>query len=126
MADPSTSLPLTPASIKAAHDRIKHNIHLTPLLTNKTISKVASTPRTEDGETEAPDVELWFKCENMQKIGAFKARGGFYAVERLIDEYGLEEVRRRGVVTQSSGELVGVSHTLFKRGRGPAVTLNRR
>jgi len=62
----------------------------------------------------------------MQKIGAFKARGGFYAVERLIDEYGLEEVRRRGVVTQSSGELVGVSHTLFKRGRGAAVTLNRR
>lgn len=104
MADPSTSLPLTPKSIQSAHERIKHHIHLTPLLTNQTISRIASTPRTEDGESEAPDVELWFKCENMQKIGAFKARGGFYAIARLVDELGLDEVRRRGVVTHSSGE----------------------
>ncbi|OCT47831.1 putative serine racemase [Cladophialophora carrionii] len=50
-----------------------------------------------------PKFRLWFKCENFQKIGAFKARGAFHAVTRLVEELGLDEVRRRGVVTHSSG-----------------------
>jgi threonine dehydratase len=53
---------------------------------------------------EGPKFRLWFKCENFQKIGAFKARGAFHAVTRLIEELGVEEVRKRGVVTHSSGE----------------------
>jgi len=44
----------------------------------------------------------------MQKIGAFKARGAHHAIGRLIEEKGLEEVRKRGVATHSSGKLQGV------------------
>ncbi|RMZ82185.1 hypothetical protein DV738_g1800, partial [Chaetothyriales sp. CBS 135597] len=43
------------------------------------------------------------KKANFQKIGAFKPRGAFHATVRLIETLGLEEVRRRGVVTHSSG-----------------------
>jgi hypothetical protein len=43
-------------------------------------------------------MNLFFKCENFQRVGAFKARGAFHAVLRLSDEE-----RARGVVTTSSG-----------------------
>jgi len=49
-------------------------------------------------------MKLFFKCENQQRIGAFKARGAFHALGRLIDEVGLETVVRRGVCTHSSGK----------------------
>lgn len=66
------------------------------------------TPQGADRDTftgdAAPKVKLFLKCENQQKIGAFKARGAFYAVSRLIEEQGLEELRRIGVVTHSSGK----------------------
>ena len=104
MADPKTSLPLLPESIEKAYEKIKDKIHKTPLLTNATISAIASTPL--QGEEKAPKVRVWFKCENMQKIGAFKARGGFHAVGRVIEQYGIEEVKRRGVITHSSGEFI--------------------
>ena len=45
-----------------------------------------------------PGAQLFFKCENLQKIGAFKARGATNAVALLSDEEA-----RRGVVTHSSG-----------------------
>jgi len=44
MADPSTCLPLTPESIRQTHERIKSYIHRTPLLTNRSINKIASSP----------------------------------------------------------------------------------
>ncbi|RYP79455.1 hypothetical protein DL769_002964 [Monosporascus sp. CRB-8-3] len=52
-----------------------------------------------------PTIRLWFKCENLQRVGAFKARGAFHAVKRLRREPGWEEGggRERGVVTHSSG-----------------------
>ncbi|TKA69092.1 hypothetical protein B0A55_09837 [Friedmanniomyces simplex] len=53
--------------------------------------------------TAKPRVKLFFKCENQQRIGAFKARGAFHALGRLIEADGLENVKRRGVVTHSSG-----------------------
>ena len=102
MADSSTSLPLTPESVRVAYGKIKDKIHLTPLLTNQTISRVASEPR--EGEDAAPKLNIYFKCENMQKIGAFKARGAYHAIGRLVEELGLEEVKKRGVVTHSSGK----------------------
>lgn len=101
MADLSTCAPLEPSSIRIAHSKITPHIHHTPLLTNRTLDQLASTP-TVPGE-KLPRFRLFFKCENTQRIGAFKARGAFHAVLRLIDEMGLEEVRRRGVVTHSSG-----------------------
>jgi threonine dehydratase len=115
MADPSTSPPLVRASVVEAHKLIKPFIHHTPVLTNATITNLASTPRTPEelvgtqweGRTPArPVLRLWFKCENLQRIGAFKVRGAFHALERLKAEPGWLEGggRTSGVVTHSSGE----------------------
>ena len=101
MADHKSCLPLTPDSIRKAHEIIKPHIHRTPVLTNRTLNDIASSS-TNPG-APAPKLRLFFKCENYQKIGAFKARGAFHAVKHLIHELGIEEVRRRGVVTHSSG-----------------------
>jgi len=106
-------LPLTRESIVAAHKLIKPHIHTTPVLTNTTLSKLASTPQSpealkgtpwEGQEPAKPKIRLFFKAENFQKIGAFKVRGAFHAVLRLVEEKGTEEVRKKGVVTHSSGQ----------------------
>ncbi|KAJ7914974.1 tryptophan synthase beta subunit-like PLP-dependent enzyme [Mycena leptocephala] len=114
MADPSTSPPLTCASVQDALKLIEPYIHKTPVLTNTTLSTLASTPRTPAelegtpwaGCTPAkPVLRLWFKCENFQRIGAFKIRGAFHAIERLKREPAWAENggREKGVVTHSSG-----------------------
>ncbi len=72
-------------TLRDAHDRIRPYIHRTPCLTNQTIDEMA-------GAT------LVFKCENFQKIGAFKARGGMNAALQLT-----EDERKYGVTTHSSG-----------------------
>ncbi|WWD04622.1 hypothetical protein V865_002693 [Kwoniella europaea PYCC6329] len=100
MADLSTTLTLTSDSIHKAYSEIQNYVHKTPLLTNKTINNIASTSSSTG---PSPKFNIYFKCENYQRIGAFKARGAFHAVTHLIDELGLEEVRKRGVVTHSSG-----------------------
>ncbi|KAF9690974.1 hypothetical protein EKO04_011072 [Ascochyta lentis] len=108
----SIDLPLTRDSIAAAHALIKPHIHSTPVLTNTTLTNLASTPQSpealkgtpwEGQEPAKPRIRLFFKAENFQKIGAFKVRGAFHAVLRLVEERGIEEVRREGVVTHSSG-----------------------
>ena len=115
MADLSTTLPLTRDSVIAAHELVKPHVHLTPVFTNRTISELASTPRAAEelrgtrweGRTPAkPKLRLWFKCENLQRIGAFKCRGAFHAIERLKREPGWIEGggKEKGVVTHSSGE----------------------
>ncbi|KAI1186592.1 tryptophan synthase beta subunit-like PLP-dependent enzyme [Nemania serpens] len=119
MADPSTSPPLTRDSVLEARELIREFVHHTPTLTNATLDRIASTPREdadggeEGGEEEGgekkpaarPRIRLYFKCENLQRIGAFKIRGAFHALERLKREPGWEEGggRERGVVTHSSG-----------------------
>ncbi len=71
--------------IEQAHERINPFIHRTPILTCQSIDKMVGA-------------SLYFKCENFQKIGAFKARGGLNAV------FGTpEEERKKGFVTHSSG-----------------------
>jgi len=72
-------------SIRAAHERIRPYIHRTPVLTSERLN-------------EASGASLFFKCENFQKIGAFKARGATNAVFALDDA-----TARRGVATHSSG-----------------------
>ena len=114
MADHSTCPPLVPASIAEAHTKISKHIHRTALLTCKTLDQIAFSPHpaaylsdnpptalSTNGST--PRFNLYFKCENLQKIGAFKARGAFHALTRLTSELGLDEVKRRGVITHSSG-----------------------
>lgn len=102
---------LTPAAIQAAYGLIQPHVHRTPLLTCKTLDTIASTPQSTEalvgtlfeGQTPArPQFRFFFKCENFQRIGAFKARGAFHALLRLLEERG-EEVKRRGVITHSSG-----------------------
>lgn len=107
MADIKRTLPLERSSVQAAHELIKPHIHLTPVLTSTTLSTLASTPQALEaltgtpyaGRTPAhPRINFFFKCENYQRIGAFKVRGAFHALMRLSDEE-----RARGVVTTSSG-----------------------
>jgi threonine dehydratase len=78
-------MPLDFDRIRAAHERIRPFIHRTPLLTSSRLD-------------EASGASLFFKCENFQKIGAFKARGATNAVFALDDA-----TARRGVATHSSG-----------------------
>jgi len=72
-------------TIRAAHERIRPYIQRTPVLTSSLLD-------------EASRASLFFKCENFQKIGAFKARGATNAVFSLD-----EAIARRGVATHSSG-----------------------
>jgi len=72
-------------TIRAAHQRIRPYIHRTPVLTNSWLN-------------DACRAALFFKCENFQKVGAFKARGATNAVF-VLDE----ETAGRGVATHSSG-----------------------
>ncbi len=67
------------------HNRIKPFIHKTPVLTSQLLNEKAGC-------------NLFFKCENFQKMGAFKMRGAANAILSLS-----EEERQRGVVTHSSG-----------------------
>ncbi len=94
-------MPLLPdlAAIRAAHARIVAHVHRTPVLTSASI----------DAEVGA---RLFFKCENFQKIGAFKARGATNAVYALADA-----IAGRGVVTHSSGNH-GAALAFAARSRG--------
>ena len=76
---------LTLADIRAAHARIADKIHRTPVLTSANLDALCGG-------------QLFFKCENFQKIGAFKARGAANAVFALTDDEAA-----RGVATHSSG-----------------------
>jgi threonine dehydratase len=76
---------LTLALIREAHARIKDKINRTPVLTSGTLDTAAGA-------------QLFFKCENFQKVGAFKARGATNAVFLLSDEEA-----QHGVATHSSG-----------------------
>lgn len=76
---------ITRDDIEKAHGKIKPFIHHTPVLTNSSINEMAGA-------------ELYFKCENFQKIGAFKIRGGMNASLSLTPEQ-----LAKGLATHSSG-----------------------
>lgn len=82
--DPRLALPDL-AAIAAAHRRIAPHVHRTPLATCRTLDGLAGA-------------ELVCKCENLQRVGAFKYRGATNAVQSLP-----AEVAARGVCTHSSG-----------------------
>lgn len=73
------------SDFEACQQRIAPYIHQTPVLTSRFLNKLTGA-------------ELYFKCENFQRIGAFKMRGAVNAVLQLTDEQ-----KSRGVVTHSSG-----------------------
>src|SRR5688500_13751414 len=73
------------AAIRAAHDRIRPHIHLTPVLTSARLNAASVS-------------NLFFKGENFQKVGACKARGAVHAVFPLD-----HTAAQSGVATHSSG-----------------------
>jgi len=71
--------------INAARDRIASRIHRTPVVTSRLFNEVAGK-------------QVFFKCENLQRAGAFKIRGATNKIQSLT-----EEEKRRGIVAFSSG-----------------------
>ena len=84
MKEASMYIP-TLEDMRTARARITPHIHVTPVLTSRMLDELSGA-------------ELFFKCENFQKAGAFKARGASNAVFGLSDEQAA-----RGVATHSSG-----------------------
>ena len=85
--------------IRAAAGRIKGVGHRTPILTSQTLDEMAGR-------------KLFFKCENFQKVGAFKLRGGWNAISMLSDEEAA-----KGICTHSSGNHAqAVAFSAMKRG----------
>jgi len=86
-------------TIREAHERIRAQIHRTPVFTSETLDEFAGA-------------QHFFKCENLQKTGSFKFRGATNAVFSLGDEEA-----KRGVVTVSSGNH-GAAISLAAQRRG--------
>ena len=76
---------LTTDLIHAARERISSRIHRTPVITSRQFNEVAGK-------------EVFFKCENFQRAGAFKIRGATNKIQSLTDEE-----KRRGICAFSSG-----------------------
>lgn len=101
--------------VARAHARIAPHAIRTPVMTSSTV----------DACTGA---RVFFKCENFQRMGAFKFRGAFNAMAQLADEH-----RRRGVISYSSGNhaqavalagrLLGVHATIVMPADAPRVKL---
>ncbi|WP_373634822.1 beta-hydroxyaspartate dehydratase BhcB [Yoonia sp. SS1-5] len=98
MKDSSMQIP-TFADVLAAHGRIAPYIHRTPVLTSAYLNDLTGA-------------QLFFKCENFQKAGAFKVRGASNAV------FGLDEAAAaKGVCTHSSGNhALSLSYAAGRRG----------
>ncbi|MHA1718567.1 MAG: threonine/serine dehydratase [Promethearchaeota archaeon] len=71
--------------IKKAHEKIRSYVNHTPILTSRTLNKKVGA-------------EIFLKCENFQRVGAFKFRGAYNALRQLS-----ATEKKRGVITHSSG-----------------------
>jgi threonine dehydratase len=99
--------------IQAAKKRLSGQAHVTPVLTSRTLDERAGAA-------------VYLKCENYQRVGAFKFRGAYNAMAQLADED-----RRRGVITHSSGNhaqaialvgrLLGIQTTIVMPNDAPAT-----
>ncbi len=83
--------------LNRTYDRIGPHIHRTPILTSRGIDKIAGT-------------EIYFKCENFQRGGAYKMRGAVNAILQLTDLQ-----KNKGVVTHSSGNFAQALSLAAKR-----------
>src|SRR6516162_257167 len=108
----STLSPPTFDDVLAAAGRIKGYAHRTPVITSRTVNEELAA-------------EVFFKCENLQRMGAFKFRGAFNALSKFSDRQ-----RRAGVVAFSSGnhaqavalsaKLLGIPATIVMPHDAPA------
>ncbi len=104
---------VTFADILSAHERLRGVAHRTPVMTSRHL----------DDRTGA---SVFLKCENFQRIGAFKFRGAYNAISQLTDVQ-----KKRGVITYSSGnhaqavalvgQLLGVNTTIVMPNNAPAT-----
>jgi threonine dehydratase len=111
--DASHAAPVTYADIEAAAARLEGVAHRTPVATSSQFDALAGC-------------EAYFKCENLQRMGAFKFRGAYNALAKLD-----AAERKRGVVAFSSGNhaqavalagrLLGVPATIVMPADAPAV-----
>ena len=87
------------SDVETARQRISPYVHVTPVLTSSYLNELSGA-------------ELYFKCENFQKAGAFKVRGASNAVFGLSDK-----MARKGVATHSSGNhALSLSYAAGRRG----------
>ncbi len=96
---------VTPKDIEAAHLRIAPHLHQTPVLTSRSLNQLANA-------------ELYFKCENFQRTGAFKFRGAYNTLSNLT-----AKEKAAGVVTWSgsnhaqgaalAGKILGIKSTII-------------
>ncbi|WP_448563861.1 threo-3-hydroxy-L-aspartate ammonia-lyase [Trichothermofontia sp.] len=108
-----TALPVTYADLVIAAQRLAGQANLTPVMTSRTVNQLTGA-------------EVFFKCENFQRTGAFKFRGAFNALAQLS-----EAEKRRGVLTYSSGnhaqaialagQLLGIATTVIMPQDAPTV-----
>ncbi|MBB2997984.1 MAG: threo-3-hydroxy-L-aspartate ammonia-lyase [Paraburkholderia tropica] len=108
-----STLPITFDDVVAAHERIRGVAHRTPVMTSRTANELAGA-------------ELFFKCENFQRMGAFKFRGAYNAIAQFTPEQ-----KQGGVITFSSGnhaqaialsaQLLGVKAVIVMPHDAPAV-----
>ena len=106
---------LTYEDVAAAHERIRGAAKRTPVLTSATV----------DARTGA---QVFFKCENFQRMGAFKFRGAYNALSQLVPEE-----KRKGVLAFSSGnhaqavalsgKLLGIKTVIVMPENAPSVKL---
>ncbi len=99
--------------VREAQERLAGHAHRTPVMTSRTLNAQVGA-------------EVFFKCENFQRVGAFKFRGAFNSISRLS-----EEEKARGVITYSSGnhaqavalvsQLLGIKATIVMPNNAPAT-----
>ena len=99
--------------IQAAKTRLSEQAHVTPVLTSRTLDQKAGA-------------SVYLKCENFQRVGAFKFRGAYNAMSQLS-----EADRKRGVITHSSGNhaqaialvgrILGIQTTIVMPDDAPAT-----
>jgi threonine dehydratase len=99
--------------IQAARERLKGHANVTPMMTSRTVNRLVGA-------------DVYFKCENFQRVGAFKFRGAFNSISQLSGEE-----KSRGVLTYSSGnhaqavalvgQMLGIQTTIVMPKNAPAT-----
>lgn len=115
MSDPEAELPVSYADVADAAARCEGVAHRTPVMTSRTVNARVGA-------------DVYFKCENFQRAGAFKFRGAYNALSRLADSG-----ERRGVLAFSSGNhaqavalaarILGMRAVVVMPDNAPAVKL---
>ena len=99
--------------VRTASERLRDQANKTPVMTSRTLNQKVGA-------------EVFLKCENYQRVGAFKFRGAYNAISQLSDKQ-----RKHGVITHSSGNhaqavalvgrLLGIHTTVVMPNDAPVI-----